>query len=292
MIYGETLASHPHLEIVRGDIRDAALVARSVHGCDAVIHLACISNDPSYLLDPTLGRSINLDAFEPLVRASRAAGVRRFVYASSSSVYGIKHEPNVTEEMALEPITDYSRCKAACEAILARHHASEFNTIVVRPATLCGSSPRQRLDVIVNIFTKQAVFLGQIKVMGGAQKRPNLHIQDMVAFYRLTLRLDERFPGGTYNVGFANHTVAALAKIVQDVVGPGRVQLVHEPTQDHRSYHISSDKVARELDFRPRHTIEDAVRELGRAMREGRLPNAMTDPRYENVRAMQALKLQ
>ncbi len=284
--------ANPGLEEIRGDLRDTALLRRVLPGCDSVIHLACISNDPSFDLDPALGRSINFDAFEPLCRLSRDSGVRRFIYASSSSVYGVKAEPEVTEDAALEPLTDYSRYKALCEEVLLRWQAPGFTTLIVRPATVCGYSPRQRLDVIVNILTNHAVNTGVIKILGGGQKRPNIHIQDMVDFYLLALGMPEaRIAGRIYNVGTENFTVAEIAGKVRDVVGPDRVRTETAPTNDNRSYHISSTRVARELDFRPRHTIEDAVRDLVAAFARGDLPNAMTDPRYFNVSALKALAL-
>ena len=181
MIYGEeVLRSHPKLSLIKGDIRDKMLLKNSVPGHDCVIHLACISNDPSFELNPDLGRSINLDAFKPLVQISRDSGVERFVYASSSSVYGIKSEHDVHEEMAVEPLTDYSRFKADCETILLEQQSPEFTTVTIRPATVCGYSPRQRLDVVVNILTNLAYHRRKISVFGGEQLRPNIHIKDMV----------------------------------------------------------------------------------------------------------------
>src|SRR5262249_23441344 len=151
-IYGEeVLRPHPQLRLVRGDLRNSATVETALQGCDVVIHLACISNDPSFELDPQLGKSINFDCFRPLVRAAKRAGVRRFIYASSSSVYGIKEGVEVTEDLLLEPLTDYSKFKALCERVLEEEREPGFATLIIRPATVCGYSPRQRLDVIVNI---------------------------------------------------------------------------------------------------------------------------------------------
>ena len=181
MIYGEgVLPDHPRLKVIKGDIRNLALLKRALPGHDAVIHLACISNDPSFELNPDLGKSINLDAFRPLVEISRASGVERFVYASSSSVYGIKEEKDVHEETPLEPLTDYSQFKADCEKILNEYESPDFTTTTIRPATICGYSPRQRLDVVVNILTNLAYRKREITVFGGEQLRPNIHISDMV----------------------------------------------------------------------------------------------------------------
>ena len=151
MIYGETLPEHENLQIFRSDIRDIQKLKASLEGVEAVIHLACISNDPSFELDKNLGKKINFDIFEPMVKAAIQAGVKRFIYASSSSVYGVKSEPNVSENMSLEPLTDYSKFKAMCEEILIKYKSEDFTPIVIRPATVCGFSPRQRLDLVVNI---------------------------------------------------------------------------------------------------------------------------------------------
>src|SRR4051812_27679129 len=179
-MYGEDLfrdrANNPGLREVKGDLRNPADVARALQGCDAVIHLACISNDPSFDLNPDLGKSINYDCFRPLVRASKEAGVKRFIYASSSSVYGVKSDPNVTEDLALEPLTDYSKFKAMCETDLAEERAPSFVGVTIRPATVCGYAPRLRLDLSVNILTNHAINKGVITVFGGNQLRPNIHI--------------------------------------------------------------------------------------------------------------------
>lgn len=292
MIYGiEVLPDHPALTKITGDIRDAELLTKVLPGHDAVIHLACISNDPSFELDPDLGRSINLDAFEPLVRIARDSGVKRFIYASSSSVYGIKEEPDVTEEMTLEPLTDYSRFKAMCEEILAKYQRPDFTTVTIRPATVCGFSTRLRLDLTVNILTNLAVNKGEITVFGGQQKRPNLHIEDMAALYLLLLELpDERIAGKVYNAGYENHKVAEIAEMVRDVVGP-QVKIITTSTNDNRSYHISSEKIKRELNFIPTHTLTQAISDLKQAFDKGLIPDSLTDDRYFNVKRMQKIKL-
>ena len=184
MIYGVVvLPTHPNLNAVKGDIRDQALLQELIPGHDTVIHLACISNDPSFELNPELGKSINYDAFFGLVDISKDAGVNRFIYASSSSVYGIKKIQNVTEELALEPLTDYSKYKAMCEDVLLKKREPGFVPLILRPATVCGYSPRLRLDLIVNILTNHAVNNRKITVFGGNQKRPNIHIDDVTDLY-------------------------------------------------------------------------------------------------------------
>lgn len=294
-LYGEdvfdSVKGHPNLDHVKGDIRDHALLERVLPGCQAVIHLACISNDPSFELDIELGKSINYDAFIDLVKVSKANGVSRFVYASSSSVYGIKEVPNVTEDLPLEPLTDYSKYKALCEEVLLKERAPGFAALIIRPATVCGYSPRLRLDLSVNILTNHAMTNRQIKVFGGEQMRPNIHIEDMAELYIKSLEWPaEAIDGKIYNVGYHNHKVREIADIVRNVVGAD-VKIVATPSDDNRSYHVSSDKIKRELGFAPSRTIEDAVRDLVAAFQAGRIPDSMTDDRYYNIKRMQRLSL-
>jgi nucleoside-diphosphate-sugar epimerase len=294
-IYGEDVLApvkgHPNLKEIRGDIRDQGLLKKEIPGTDALVHLACISNDPSFELDPRLGKSINYDAFIPLVDISKMNGVKRFVYASSSSVYGVKIEKEVTEDLPLQPLTDYSKYKALCEEVLLKKRGKGFVTLILRPATVCGYSPRLRLDLTVNILTNHAVNKGEITVFGGQQMRPNIHIQDVVDLYVGALEWpDEAISGKIFNAGYQNRRVIEIAECVRDVVGE-KVRIMTIPTDDHRSYHISSDKIKRELGFYPKHTIEDAVRDLVNAFRAGRIPNPMTDIRYYNIKTMQHLQL-
>ena len=294
-IYGEhvldAVKHNPALEQIKGDIRDRALLEKVIPGCDAVIHLACISNDPSFELDPVLGRSINYDAFSNLIDVSKRNGVRRFIYASTSSVYGIKEEENVTEDLPLEPLTDYSKYKALCEEVLLREREPGFVTLILRPATVCGYSPRLRLDLTVNILTNHAVNNRKITVFGGQQMRPNIHIEDMTDLYVKSLEWpDEAIDGKVFNAGYENYRIIEIAEMVRSVVGQD-VEIVTTPTDDHRSYHISSEKIKRELGFVAQHTIEDAVRDLVAAFDAGKIPNPMTDIRYYNIKTMQAVSL-
>ena len=292
MIYGENvLPSHPNLNAVKGDIRDQAVLQKLLPGHDAVIHLACISNDPSFELNPDLGKSINLDAFQPLVEISKSCSVKRFIYASSSSVYGIKDEPNVHEEMVLEPLTDYSQFKADCEKILAEYQSDDFTTVTIRPATVCGYSPRQRLDVVVNILTNLAYHKREISVFGGDQLRPNIHIADMVEAYTVLLNADkEKIAGKIFNAGYENQPVSKIAETVKNVVGED-VKLITTPSDDNRSYHISSQKIKDEIGFETTHTIQDAVEDLCAAFDKGLLPNSLEDEMYFNIKRMQNVEL-
>jgi len=292
MIYGEdVLPSHPKLKAVKGDIRNIQLLKELLPSHDAVIHLACISNDPSFELNPQLGKSINLDAFEPLVDISKKSGVKRFIYASSSSVYGIKEEPNVNENMKLEPLTDYSKFKAMCEEILEKYCSDNFTTCTIRPATVCGYGKRLRLDLTVNILTNLAINKGEITVFGGNQKRPNIHIEDMTDLYCLLLTLpSEKISGKTWNAGYDNFTVSEIANMVKNVVGEN-IKITTSPTDDNRSYHISSEKIKNDIGFVAKRNIEDAVKDLKSAFNEGLVPNSLTDDKYFNVKRMQKINL-
>jgi nucleoside-diphosphate-sugar epimerase len=294
-IYGNDVLADvrddPRLREVHGDIRNVDLLGRELGGCDAVIHLACISNDPSFELDPTLGKSINYDAFRPLVKEAKRHGVRRFIYASSSSVYGVKDVPNVTEDMELDPLTDYSKYKAMCEDVLREERATGFETVILRPATVCGWAPRLRLDLTVNILTNHGFHNRLIKVFGGSQLRPNIHIDDMVDVYVLALESPrDRVDSRVLNAGYENRPVEEIAEIVRGVLG-SEIEIERTPTDDMRSYHISSERIRKELGFVPKRSIEDAVRDLADAFAAGRVRGAMDDSRYYNVRRMQEVGL-
>ncbi len=292
----EGLPDHPNLTVIEGDVRDTANLAEAFHGVDVVLHLACISNDPSFELDERLSKTINYDCFEPMVVAAKAAGVKRFVYCSSSSVYGVSEKPDVTEDHPLVPLTLYNKYKGLCEPLLFKHQGPDFTCVTIRPATVCGYSPRMRLDLSVNILTNLAVNTGTITVFGGSQLRPNLHIQDMADVYQLMVEAPaENIAGQTFNVGYQNLAIARIAEIVRDVVErqfPERASICIETTatNDPRSYHINSDKIRRVLGYMPRRSVEDAVRDVCRAFQEGKLPNSLEDDRYFNVRRMKAVK--
>ena len=215
----DAVKHHPHLEQITGDIRDHALLEKVIPGTDALIHLACISNDASFELDPQLGTSVNYDAFLSLVKVSKHHRVKRFIFASTSSVYGIKEEENVTEDLPLQPLTDYSKYKAMCEEELLKEQSPDFTTLIIRPATVCGYSTRLRLDLAVNILTNLAVNTGHITVFGGQQKRPNIHIEDVTDLYVRLLELpDEMIAGKIFNAVYDNHRVSDIAEIGCKVV--------------------------------------------------------------------------
>jgi nucleoside-diphosphate-sugar epimerase len=299
-IYGDDVLAEvkndPNLKQIKGDIRDAALLEKELQGVDAVIHLACISNDPSYELNPQLGKSINYDAFVSLVEISKKVGVQRFIYASSSSVYGIKEEDNVTEDLPLEPLTDYSKYKALCEDYLLKMDSTGFTFLILRPATICGYSPRLRLDLSVNILTNLAVNKGKITVFGGEQQRPNLHIEDMTDLYIKTLEYpDKLIDGKIFNAGYHNMKMKEIAlavkKGVENKMGTKDLEIVTTPTDDNRSYRVSSAKIKRELGFEAKRSVDMAVADLCDAFRAGKIPNSLEDKRYFNIKTMQAIDL-
>lgn len=293
-IFGEDVLDevkdNPNLIQVKGDIRNRKLLEKEMPGTDAVIHLACISNDPSFELNPELGKSINYDAFLPLVQIAKENEVQRFIYASSSSVYGIKNVENVTEELPLEPLTDYSKYKMMCEEVLQKEQAPDFTTLILRPATVCGYSKRLRLDLTVNILTSHAVNKGGITVFGGQQKRPNIHIEDMTDLYVKTLEYpSEQINGKIYNAGYENYTVMEIAEKVKNVVGKN-IPIKVVPTDDNRSYHVSSTKIKRELGFEAKHTVEKAVQDLYDAFKNGKISDH-EDKRFYNIKVMKAINL-
>ena len=292
MIYGEdVLPNHENLNKIKGDIRDIDLVNKTISDHNVLIHLACISNDPSFELNPSLGKSINLDAFEPLVQSSLKANINHFIYASSSSVYGIKNEKNVTEDMKLEPLTDYSKFKGDCEKILNKYKSDNFITTTIRPSTVCGYAKRQRLDLVVNILTNHAYHNREIKVFGGEQLRPNVHIEDMVDSYLAVIDADVKtINGEIFNVGFKNQSVNELASDVKSIIGED-IKITNTETNDNRSYHVSSQKIKDVLNFETKLTVRDAVKDLKKAFENKILTDTFENEMFFNIKRMNNLKL-
>ena len=292
MIYGENvLDDHKKLKKIKGDIRNKNLLEKIIPGHDVVLHLACISNDPSFELNPSLGKSINYDAFEPLVKVSVESKVNRFIYASSSSVYGIKKEKNITEDMKLEPLTDYSKFKGECEKILNSYKSDNFITTTIRPSTVCGYAKRQRLDLVVNILTNHAFHNKEIKVFGGDQLRPNIHINDMVNSFLAVLDApSKKINGEVFNVGFKNQSVNELANDVKEVIG-NDVKIIRTKSDDNRSYHVSSEKIRDVLNFNTKYTVKDAVSDLKNAFEKKSLINTFNDEFFFNIKRMQSINL-
>ena len=290
------IKENKNIKLIEGDIRDNIKFESAVNGCDTVIHLACISNDPSFDLNEELSKSINFDCFEDLVSISKKSGVKKFIYASSSSVYGFSEDPNVTEDHPLVPLTLYNKFKGMCEPILKKYLDDKFRGVIIRPATVCGYAPHCRLDLSVNILTNHAVNNKKIIVLGGGeQKRPNLHVNDMSRVYLMLVENDfKEINGETFNVSFENKKIIELAKIVarnvKDFFNYDDVKIeVKTETVDNRSYHVNSDKIKRVLNFEPNYNIDDAVKSLCQAFKDGKLPDSLTDPKYINVTTLKNL---
>ena len=279
---------HPNCELIQGDIRGEATLKKVLEGIDTVIHLAAISNDPCSDLDPKLTQQVNYDAIRSLVRLAKIGGVKRFINASSSSVYGVKSEPNVTEDLPLEPITLYAKLKADTEPIILGEASEDFVPVCIRSATVCGYSPRMRLDLTVNILTSHAVNKREITVFGGQQKRPNIHIDEITELYTMLVEAPaEKISGEVFNAGGNNYKVIEIAEMAKEAVGDD-VKITTTDVVDERSYHISSEKIKNALGFAPKKTVRDAIADVRDAFENGLIPD-YEDTRYYNVKKMKEL---
>lgn len=290
-IYGETLKKNRNLKLIRGDIRNQNLLKKIIPSHDILIHLACISNDPSFELNPALGKSINLDSFQPLVEISYNSKVKHFIYASSSSVYGIKLEKNVSEDLTLKPLTDYSLFKAKCEDILRKYSSENFITTILRPATVCGFSTRQRFDLVVNILANQAYHKREIDVLGGDQLRPNINILDMINSYHTIIKSDhKKINNEIFNVGTENISVKNIAYLVKGIMGKD-IKINFKSSNDNRSYHISSKKIKKVLGFKFKFTVEDAIFSLKKSFERKIFFEPLQNSNYFNIKKMSEVKL-
>lgn len=273
--FGNYLPPHENLSAVKGDVREIDTVPLA--GVDCVIHLASIANDPCGDLDPKLTWEVSALATMQIADKAKRHGVKQFIYASSGSVYGIKDEPQVTEDLELKPITEYNKTKMVSERVLLSY-GDDMVVQIVRPATVCGVSPRMRLDVSVNMLAMQALSKGKITVFGGAQTRPNIHIDDITDVY-LHL-LDHPEVTGIYNAGFENISILDIANLVTKYV-PAEIEVTE--SSDPRSYRVNSDKLLA-TGFKPKKTVEDAVREIIEKFRSGELKD---EERFSNLKWMQ-----
>lgn len=275
MWFGNYLEPHPKLTVERLDIRDTDKVA--LDGVDAIIHLSSIANDPCGDLDPKLTWEISCLATMQLADKAVRRGVRQFVYASSGSVYGVKDEPQVSEDLELKPISEYNKTKMVAERVLLSY-ADKIAVQIIRPATVCGFSPRMRLDVSVNMLTMQALTREHITVFGGQQTRPNIHIDDITDLY--VFMLDHPEYRGIYNAGFENISIMEIAERVQEYA-PAKITVTQ--SNDPRSYRINSDKLLA-TGFRPKKRVDDAIREIVHKYRSGELRD---EERFYNLKWMQ-----
>jgi nucleoside-diphosphate-sugar epimerase len=273
--FGDELTPHPNLRVIRGDVRDTNTIP--LEGVDAIIHLASVANDPCGDLDPKLTWEISALATMRLADKAVRKGIRRFIYASSGSVYGVKSEPQVTEDLELDPISEYNKTKMVAERVLLSYR-DDMAVQIVRPATVCGVSPRMRLDVAVNMLTMQALRNGRITVFGGDQVRPNIHIDDITDLY--IYLLDRPELTGVFNAGFENISIREIAERVAAALD---AEIEFTPSNDPRSYRQNSDKLLA-TGFAPRKTVDDAIREIVAAYQRGDLKD---EDRWYNLRWMQ-----
>ena len=293
-IFGEdvfkNLTKNKKLKQVKGDIRDTRKIAGELEGIEAVIHLAGISNDPSFELNPKLSREINFEAGKELFDLCKRRAVDRFIFASSSSVYGVRKEQQVTENVPVTPLTDYSKYKVLCEEYFLKHRG-DMTTLVLRPATVCGYSPRMRFDLTVNLLTMQALTEGRIKVFGGEQMRPNIHIKDMVRAYTESLEYESgKINGKIYNAGYRNYSVLDIAQLIKRVITDAEITIERQPSDDRRSYRITSEKIRKELGFCAEKTVEEAISDIQDAYLQGKFGDSLYDNRYYNIKRMKEFK--
>jgi len=286
-LFPAEMVKNKKLTLIRGDLRDKTVVKKALEGIDCIIHLAGISNDPSSDLDPELTKKVNIEGTKAMIDMARDQGIARFINASSSSVYGIKEEADVTETLPLEPLTVYSESKVAIEDYL-RAKRGKMTAVSIRSATVCGYSPRMRLDLTVNILTHHAVTKGKISVFGGVQKRPNIHIEDISDLYCQLIETPANLiDGKEFNACGGNHTVMALAELVKSTVAPkATIEVV--PTNDLRSYHVSAKKIKEVLGFEPKRSIADAIKDVAKAFNDHTIANPDDDAHY-NVRTMKRI---
>jgi nucleoside-diphosphate-sugar epimerase len=275
MWFGNFLQPHPKLRVVKGDVRDIEAVP--LDGVEAIIHLSSIANDPCGDLDPKLTWEVSCLATMQLADRAVRRGIKRFLFASSGSVYGVKDEPQVTEELELTPISEYNKTKMVAERVLLGY-ADEMIVQIIRPATVCGFSPRMRLDVSVNMLTMQALTRERITVFGGQQTRPNIHIDDITDVYLFMLKHPEH--EGIYNAGFEN---VSIMQIAERVLEHAPAQITVSASNDPRSYRVNSDKLLK-AGFKPKKTVNDAIRELVHKFRIGELKD---EERFHNLKWMQ-----
>jgi nucleoside-diphosphate-sugar epimerase len=273
--FGNFHKPHPKLEVVKGDVRDIDTIPLA--GVDCIIHLSSIANDPCGDLDPKLTWEVSALATMQLADKAKRLGIKHFIYASSGSVYGVKEESQVTEDLELKPISEYNKTKMVSERVLLSY-GDDMVVQIVRPATVCGISPRMRLDVSVNMLTMQALSKGKITVFGGDQTRPNIHIDDITDVYLFLIEHPE--VTGIYNAGFENISILDIAKMVTKYIP---VEIVVTESNDPRSYRVNSDRLLA-AGFKPKKSVDDAVREIIEAHKAGSLTD---EDRFYNLKWMQ-----
>ena len=262
--FGNYLINHKNLQNLKIDVRDIDKIP--MDGVDAIIHLANIANDPAVELNPTLSWEVNVLAGQQLIEKAKRNNVSHFMFASSGSVYGVKDEPKVTEDLELVPISVYNKTKMVAERVFLSYK-DVMKVHCIRPATVCGFSPRMRLDVSVNMFTYQALKNGRMTVFGGDQTRPNIHIKDIANVYKHFIDNPD-IPSGCYNAGFENITIKKIAEMVSEII-PSEIQITE--SNDPRSYRQDSSKLL-DTGFIPQFSVLDAIKDIAEAYSKKELP--------------------
>lgn len=273
-----------NLTLIKGDIRDNKTVATALNNVDVVIHLAAMSNDPSSELNPQITKEINFIGTTELATMAKKLGVKRFIYASSASVYGLQSSP-ATEKNIPQPLTIYSQTKLDSENFLLGLNDHNFSVTCVRPATLSGYAPRMRLDLVVNNMTAYAYVNKSIKVNGGEQYRPNLSVKDMVSVYKLLVSSDDKkISGQIFNVSQSNLKITDIAEAIKDIIDLD-TEPEYFPSNDKRSYWLNSEKIKNELGFAPQFSLEDSIRDIVNALESKKF-----DPTDVTCRNVETLK--
>ena len=293
--FGNTLKKNKNLQVIKGDIRNTKKLKKHCKNHETFLHLACISNDTSFQLNEKLSKTINFDAFEPMVIAAKDSNIKRFIYASTSSVYGISKKKNVRENHKLLPLTLYNKYKGMCEPLLIKHTTNNFEGVIFRPATVCGYSPKMRFDLSVNILTNFAYNKKIIKVFGGNQLRPNLHIQDYCdVVLRLINAPSKKIKNQIFNVGNQNMSINNIANLVKNTIQKKyktKIEIIRTQSNDNRSYHINSDKIYRVLKFKPKKDIKDAILEICDGFEKKKIKNSFTNLNFFNVQKLKKLNV-
>ena len=290
------LPKNKNFTYIKKDIRDKESFEKAIreNKINLVLHLACISNDPTFALKGEISKKINFDCFEDLVSISKKNGVQKFIYASTCSVYGVSETPNVTESSKLVPITDYNKYKALCEPILKKYLDKNFTGLIIRPATVCGYSEKMRFDLTVNILTNYAYHKNFINIFGGEQFRPNIHIDDMCRLYEQLIEMDfAHFNGEIYNAGHQNLKIIEIAKLVKNYIDDkyGRnIDLKITKSDDIRSYQINSDKIKKDLKFEFKKDVKNAISDLCNAFDNKKIIDSLDD-KWINLKVLERIKL-
>jgi nucleoside-diphosphate-sugar epimerase len=294
-LFGNVNKGLKYVTNIKADIRNKKKFNIACNKVDAILHLACISNDPTFELNEKLSKDINFDCFENLIKTAKKNGVKKFIYASTCSVYGLSKAKHVRENHPLKPITYYNKYKALCEPVLNKYLDDNFQGVTIRPATVCGYSPKMRFDLTVNILTNYAFNKNTIKVFGGKQTRPNIHIDDICRLYiDLLVKDTKKINGEIFNAGFENLSILDIAKKVRSEMRRNTkkdVEIKIEKSADIRSYRVNSDKIKKILKFKPRYNVKKAINDLIINFKKGKIKNSFSNPNYFNIQKLKKINL-